>query len=300
MARPTLSPMRGDRLQAGMAFDRLIDPAALAPLLATGRVAIFDCSFDLTDPAAGRRLFEEGHVPGAHYLHLDQDLAGPVTATTGRHPLPDPELFAATLRGHGVDSDMQVVAYDRSGGAFAARLWWMMQWLGHTAAAVLDGGPDAWRAAGLPVETGGTAPVKPGTFTPAPDMTRVVDAADVRAKLGSRGRTIIDARTPARFAGEPHPLDAVAGHIPGARNRFYGDNLEGGRFKSPAALHADFAPLLGSGDDEEIVLHCGSGVTACHNALALAIAGVDGAKLYPGSWSEWVSDPARPIQRGGS
>jgi thiosulfate/3-mercaptopyruvate sulfurtransferase len=275
----------------------LIEPDALAALIVTGDVAVFDCSFDLTDPAAGRAAFVQGHVPGAHYLHLDDALAGPTTGTNGRHPLPDPDGFAAMLRAHGVRAGMQVVAYDRSGSAFAARLWWMLRWLGHDAVAVLDGGLEAWTAAGHALEQGAAQDVTPGDFSAhAPDMTRIVDAADLLANLERPGRTIIDARTPARFAGEAHPLDAAAGHIPGARNRFYLDNLEGGRFKAPDALRADFAALLPDLETETVV-QCGSGVTACHNALAMALAGLPEPRLYPGSWSEWTADPARPVAR---
>jgi len=278
-------------------YTTLIDAPALDALIDAGTVRVFDCGFDLADPDAGRRAYAAGHIPGARYLHLDEHLSAPA-GSGGRHPLPDPERFAAVLRAAGLRRGEQVVAYDAAGGAFAARLWWLLRWLGHEAAAVLDGGRQAWLAAGYPLETH-VSEVPPGDFAPAPpDRSRVIDAAGVLANLATAERLVIDARSPDRFAGQPHPLDPVAGHIPGARNRFFKDNLApDGRFRSPAELAADFAALLQGTPPDRAILQCGSGVTACHNALAMEVAGLPGARLYPGSWSEWISDPARPVDR---
>lgn len=282
-----------------MVYETLIGPTALAGLIEAGEVALFDCSFDLADSAAGHRAFRAGHLPGAHYLHLDRDLAGRPDGRNGRHPLPDPHAFAASLRACGLHLGRQVIAYDSSGGVYAARLWWMLRWIGHRAVAILDGGTQAWTAAGRPLEHGDAPPAAPGDFVAHPvDPAATVTAADVLADLGSPSRLIIDARAPQRFRGEPNPLDPVAGHIPGARNRYFADNLMEGRFKPADLLAEAFAPLLPASPDREIILQCGSGVTACHNALALEIAGIRGAKLYPGSWSEWIADPDRPVARG--
>lgn len=267
----------------------LIDVAALREL---SDAALFDCRFDLADPEAGRRAYEQGHLPGARYLHLDRDLSGAPTGANGRHPLPDRTALAARLAALGLRRGQQVVAYDDAGGAFAARAWWLLRWLGHEAVAVLDGGIQAWGAAGLPLERGEPPAAAHGDFAATVAAMPVRSADDVIA-----ARRIVDARAPSRFAGEPHPLDPVAGHIPGAVNRFFGDNLAGGRFKPAAELRRDYLVLLGGAAPEEVVVYCGSGVTAAHDLLAMAHAGLPGAALYPGSWSEWIADPARPIER---
>lgn len=281
----------------------LIDAEALRERLAAGApTVVVDTSFDLADPAAGERSYREGHLPGAHYLHLDRDLADHTPAADGRfrgrHPLPTREAFAATLTRLGITPATPVVVYDRQGAMFAARAWWMLRWLGHREVAVLDGGLAAWRAVGgaLESETPAAVAARPA-YGPAASLVPTVDAAALQAGLG-RVR-LIDARAPERFRGDIEPLDPVAGHIPGALNRPFKDNLDAeGRFLAPAALHAAFLPLLAGRPPAESVQQCGSGVTACHNLLAMERAGLPGAALYPGSWSEWCADPARPVARG--
>ena len=260
---------------------------------------LLDCGFDLSDPDRGNALYRASHLPGARYVDLERDLSGVPTGTNGRHPLPDRAAFATTLRRLGLNRDRQVIAYDASGGIYAARLWWMLRWLGQRAVAVLDGGQQAWVDAGLPMEHGAQDPAAEGDFTPGePLVGAPVTLADVLANLDAGTLQVIDARDPQRFAGAPHPLDTLSGHIPGASNRFYRDNLDSeGRFRAPAELAADFAVTLAGTSADRAVLQCGSGVTACHNALAMEIAGLHGARLYPGSWSEWTSDPARPVAR---
>jgi len=280
----------------------LIDAAALRERLAGAEPPVLlDTSFDLADPAAGERSYREGHLPGAHYLHLDRDLAdhthAPGAAFRGRHPLPARETFAATLGRLGIGPSTQVVVYDRQGATFAARAWWMLRWLGHREVAVLDGGLQAWVAAGGALNQEPPAPRGPTTYTPAPSLMPTVDADTLAAGLG--GLRLIDARAAERFRGDVEPLDPVAGHIPGALNRPFKDNLDvQGRFQRPEALREAFLPLLGGRPASEVVHQCGSGVTACHNLLAMEAAGLSGAALYPGSWSEWCADPARPVARG--
>jgi thiosulfate/3-mercaptopyruvate sulfurtransferase len=258
---------------------------------------ICDCRHDLAVYEAGRRAYDEAHVPGARFLHLDEDLSGPKTGRTGRHPLPHPQTFGLRLGALGIDNAKQVVAYDASGGCYAARLWWMLGWVGHAAAAVLDGGWNAWLEAGLP----GTAQkpvVRLTSFTPHPRPQLAVDAACVAAHLADAGIAVIDARSPDRFRGENEALDPVAGHIPGAANRFFRLNLDDtGRFKNSALLRQEFGDFVGGRDAHAIVHQCGSGMTACHNLLAMEHAGLPGSRLYPGSWSEWVSDRLRPVER---
>jgi len=280
----------------------LIDAAALRERLASAEPPVLlDTSFDLADPAAGERSYREGHLPGAHYLHLDRDLAdhthAPGAPFRGRHPLPARETFAATLGRLGIGPSTQVVVYDRQGATFAARAWWMLRWLGHREVAVLDGGLQAWVAAGGALNQEPPAPRGPTTYTPAPSLMPTVDADTLAAGLG--GLRLIDARAAERFRGDVEPLDPVAGHIPGALNRPFKDNLDvQGRFQRPEALREAFLPLLGGRPASEVVHQCGSGVTACHNLLAMEAAGLSGAALYPGSWSEWCADPARPVARG--
>ncbi len=233
---------------------------------------------------------------------MDQQLSGAKRAADGtfrgRHPLPERAALAATLRSWGVSSDTQVVAYDAHGGMFAARLWWLLRWLGHPAVAVLDGGVAAWQAAGQALSTDTPTP-SPGNFAERPSLVPQVDADTVLANIGSGTRTVIDARAADRFRGENETMDPVGGHIPGAKNRFFKDNLAAdGRFKDATALRADFASLVS--DPANAIMQCGSGVTACHNLLALEVAGMPGAALYPGSWSEWCADPARPVATGGA
>lgn len=278
-------------------FTTTISADQLADLIEKQAVAVFDCSFDLARPDAGREGWLAAHIPGAAYLHLDEDLSSPAGAG-GRHPLPDPQRLAEKLRGAGLDAGQQAVAYDGSGGPYAARLWWLLRWFGHDAVAVLDGGVQAWSEAGHPLEAG-EIETRSGTFAAVAGAREpTVDVSDVLANLASGERLVIDARSPERFAGAPNPLDPVAGHIPGARNRFFQHNLDGaGRFRAADELAADFAAVLGDFMPGDVILQCGSGVTACHNALAMEIAGLPGAALYPGSWSEWIRDPVRPVER---
>ena len=274
----------------------LIQPDALADLVDSGSVALFDCRFDLADPAAGAAAFRAGHIPGAWYLDLDSDLSGPADGPDGRHPLPERSALVATLRAAGVRQGVQVVVYDDAGGAIAARAWWLLRWLGHDDVALLDGGWQAWSASGRALAAGEASPRPEGDFRERPPLVGTTGAAEIVDALGSDRLLVIDARTPERFAGEPHPLDAVAGHIPGARNRFYRDNLDdAGRFRPADELRAAFADVLRETPPDRAVLQCGSGVTACHDLLAMEIAGLAGARLYPGSWSGWIADPDRPV-----
>ena len=264
---------------------------------------LVDCSFDLADPLAGERKHAQRHLPGALYLHLEGDLSAPKSELTGaargRHPLPDRAAFARHLAGLGLQDDLPVVAYDDSGGMYAARLWWMLRWVGHAAVQVLDGGLAAWGLAGGPVQGGPVAALAPGRFTLRPPLVAAVDYAGLRAALGQAGRLIIDARSPDRFRGENETLDPVGGHIPGALNRFFRDNLAADAcFKPAAQLQAEWAAVTGGRPAAELVMQCGSGVTACHNLLALEVAGLPGAQLYPGSWSEWCAQPGAPVAVG--
>ncbi|KHK56239.1 3-mercaptopyruvate sulfurtransferase [Ralstonia sp. A12] len=270
---------------------------------APDHLVIVDCSFDLANPAAGRDAYRASHIPGAFYLHLDNELSGPKTGTNGRHPLPDADALVARLRALGVNDDTQVVAYDRQGSMYAARLWWLLRWVGHADVAVLDGGLQAWEAAHYPVNK--IVPdepqlsATPGNLTRKPSLASLVNADIVQKYLGHADKPIIDARAPDRYRGENETLDPVGGHIPGARNRFFRDNLRAdGTFKPAEQLRADFAAVLADAKPADAMLQCGSGVTACHNALAMEVAGLTGAALYAGSWSEWCSDPARPVATG--
>jgi thiosulfate/3-mercaptopyruvate sulfurtransferase len=281
-----------------MPYSTLIDTAALQALMTNGApVVLLDCGFDVTDPTAGERAYAAGHISGAIYAHLDRDLAGAKTGHNGRHPLPDRAAFAAAAGRWGITPDMQVVAYDAQGGPYAARAWWLLRWLGHQAVAVLDGGAAAWQANG---GTWVTAPAAPQARPPYPAAAQpampTVSANDLLNE--PTGHRIVDARAAERFRGEIEPLDPMAGHIPGAVNRFFKENLQAdGRFKPAAQLRAEFDSLT-TGSTGSLVQQCGSGVTACHNLLAAAHAGLGDTRLYPGSWSEWCSDPARPVARG--
>jgi thiosulfate/3-mercaptopyruvate sulfurtransferase len=277
----------------------LVDTETLARHLDDPRWVVFDCRFTLTDPEAGRRAYAAGHIPGARYAHLEEDLSRAVTSTTGRHPLPDPDVLSRKLGDWGVDESKQVVVYDGSFGAMAARLWWLLRWLGHEACALLDGGFPKWQREGRPV-TPGLPRVTPATFRPRVDDRLWVDSRFVEHALKGDAYLIVDARAEERFRGEIEPLDKVAGHIPGAFNRPYEDNLDmGGEFLSDETLHEDYVALLGGVPPEHVIVMCGSGVTACHNLLAMEHAGLRGARLYAGSWSEWITDPRRPVAKEG-
>jgi len=256
---------------------------------------IVDCGFDLADTAAGERAFAQGHVAGAVHAHLDRDLAGTKTGRNGRHPLPARADFAATLGRLGIAPDRHVVVYDAQGGMYAARLWWMLCWVGHRAVSVLDGGLQAWKDAGGAIEDGAARVVAAAPYPVAESLVRTVDADTLLESLGRVA--LLDARAGERFRGEVEPLDARAGHIPGARSRFFKDNLDAtGRFRPASELRAAFDAFGAA--PEQVVHQCGSGVTACHNLLAMEIAGLAGSALYPGSWSEWSSDPSRPVAVG--
>jgi len=258
---------------------------------------VFDCRHDLTDPTRGRAEYTASHIPGARFLHPDEDLSSPKTGTNGRHPLPDPDVLMEKLGRAGVDSRKQVVAYDAQGGMVAARLWWLLRSLGHLPVAVLDGGWNQWIAEGRPQSAEIPRP-QPTRFS-GNSISSWVGADFVRARLDDPSLVLVDARAPDRFRGQNETLDPVGGRIPGARNRYFRDNLDAsGRFKSPEALEREFASILGPAGSENVVNYCGSGVSACHNLLAMEIAGLRGARLYPGSWSEWCADPSRPIAKG--
>lgn len=273
-----------------------MQPDELASHLADAELRIVDCRASLNDPARGRVAYGEGHLPRATFADLVDDLSGPVVlGQTGRHPLPDVELFASKLRGWGIGSSSQVVAYDDAGGAFAARLWWLLRFLGHDAVAVLDGGLPAWVAEGRGL-TAEVPSLPAGDFTPREHTQWVVSAAELE-RPESVSRKLFDARAPERFRGEVEPIDPVAGHIPGAVNLPFSENLNAGRFRPPAELRQRFAEALGATSPESAVLYCGSGVTACHGVLAFAHAGLPLPRLYAGSWSEWITDPRRPTER---
>lgn len=285
-------------------YTTLVEAATVAAHLGEADWCLIDCRHDLADLEAGRRAYAEHHVPGAHFLHLDEDLSGPRTGLNGRHPLPDPEVLAARLRALGIHEGTQVVAYDAAGGMFAARLWWLLRWLGHTRVAVLDGGYPAWQAAGYPVSSDVPAVTSNATSRAfvahvQPDMT--VNAASLEQLLSAPTPAVqlLDARSPDRYRGENETLDPVGGHIPGALNHFFRLNLGAdGRFLPAEQLRAQFAHILGGTSANALVHQCGSGVTACHNVLAMTHAGLAAGRLYPGSWSEWCADPSRPMVRG--
>ena len=276
-----------------MSHTTLISVAGLAQHLDDPAFVIFDCRHELTNPEFGIKAYAQSHIPGALFVHLDRDLAAPLTGRNGRHPLPAPDVFAGWLARMGVSTDKQVIGYDNAGGVYGSRLWWLLRWMGHQRVAVLDGGWQAWLAAGQPVTAQVPAPI-PGRFTGRPQKAPV-DAKYVLEHLQSPDMVLVDARANDRYHGQNETIDPVGGHIPGALNRFFKDNLTPqGFFKSPEQLRDDFRPFIGNGSPEKIVSQCGSGVTACHNLLAMEVAGLTGGRLYPGSWSEWIADPSRP------
>jgi thiosulfate/3-mercaptopyruvate sulfurtransferase len=283
-----------------MSYATLIPAAQLARHLPEPDWVILDCRHDLADPDAGRAAYQAGHIPTAQFAHLDLDLSdkspGPNGEFRGRHPLPAQAGFIETLRRWGINQDTQVVAYDAQGGMFAARLWWMLRWVGHEAVAVLDGGLPAWTAQGMALTTEPASKLR-GNIDAKPSLVTTVSADDILQNQSGSSRIVIDARAPDRFRGENENLDPVGGHIPGAKNRFFKDNLQtNGHFKPADRLRADFAALIAV--PGAAVMQCGSGVTACHNLLAMEVAGLSGAALYPGSWSEWCADPERPVATG--
>lgn len=280
----------------------LITAEALRERLARGApTRVFDCSFELTDPAAGRAQYRQGHIPGAHYVHLDDDLsagAGVPAASGGRHPLPAREVVAERLRRWGLRCDEPVVVYDRQGGMVGGRLWWMLRWCGHAPVAVLDGGWAAWLAAGGAVASGDEPAPAAGDFALAEPLVTLRTADDVARHLGRPHQTLVDARAPARYRGEAEPLDPVAGHIPGALNRPWTDNFgPDGRYKAAAQLRAEWTALLAGRDPATVVAYCGSGVSAIPNILAMRVAGLPEPALFAGSWSEWCTTPGLPCAR---
>ncbi len=273
----------------------LIDADELARRLEDDSVRVIDCRFQLTDPTAGRAAYLRGHIPAAVYADLEADLSGPVTATSGRHPLPERHAFEATLGMLGVSSSQQVVVYDDAGGAYAARLWWMLRWMGHGAVAVLNGGLNAWLAGGRSLEAGEITAQRVRFLAGSP-LGSTVEADDI---LRGDVARLLDARGAERFAGDVEPIDARAGHVPDAVNHPFSLNLDdGGRFLARDELRARLSKSLGGVASDQAAVMCGSGVTACHLLLAMAVAGLDGAALYPGSWSEWIRDPGRPMVTG--
>jgi thiosulfate/3-mercaptopyruvate sulfurtransferase len=282
-------------------YTTLIEPAALAAHTNDANWVIVDCRHDLLNLAAGRDAYAAGHLPNALFADMEHELSGAKRdasgAFRGRHPLPEKDAFIELLRSWGVNDDTQVVAYDAHGGMYAARLWWMLRWVGHEAVAVLDGGMPAWHAAGLALSTDASAARPRGAIALKDALVTTVDVNAVLHNVAHGGRQVVDARAPDRFRGENETIDPVGGHIPGAKNRFFKDNLQAdGRFKAPAQLKEELGVAVG--DPRNAIMQCGSGVTACHNLLALEVAGMPGAALYPGSWSEWSADAARPVATG--
>jgi thiosulfate/3-mercaptopyruvate sulfurtransferase len=284
-------------------FTTLIEPSELHVHAANSDWALIDCRFDLAKPAWGEAAWAAGHIPGAQYAHLDRDLSGAHTPSTGRHPLPAMSTLAATFGGWGIDAAVQVVAYDQAAGPYAARLWWLLRWLGHRQVAVLNGGFAAWERARLPVSRS-SAVRAPRRFTPAPAADMLTTSAAVAAALesGALARAevlLVDGRSAERFAGENETLDPVAGHIPGAHNHPFAANTDSqGRFLATGELRRAWERTLRGRPASAVVAMCGSGVTACQNLLALEAANLSGARLYAGSWSEWIRDPARAVARG--
>ncbi|WP_132999372.1 sulfurtransferase [Luteimonas arsenica] len=275
----------------------LVSPAELAARLGDPMLVVLDARFSLADPAAGEAAWREAHIPGARYAHLDRDLSGAHTPGAGRHPWPEAADFGRSLAAFGITREHQVVACDESDGAFAARAWCLLRMAGHARVAVLDGGLAAWRAQGLPLDAEVPA-VSPAVPYPVDfDRARLFDAARVQAHLDDGG-LLLDARGGERYRGEVEPIDARAGHVPGATSRPFACNLEAGRFKPRETLAGEFDALLGEGGPSQVVVMCGSGVTACHHLLAMAHAGLEGAGLYTGSWSGWIEDPRHPVATG--
>jgi thiosulfate/3-mercaptopyruvate sulfurtransferase len=280
-----------------MNLTTLADTATVSAHLTDPSLVLIDCQFKLDDPFWGRAAYERAHIPGAFYADLNRDLSGVPSGTNGRHPLPAVAVAEATFGDLGIDDGRQVVAYDQDNGMYASRLWWMLRWLGHEQVAVLDGGLAAWTSEGRPTASGAEFPVRrPFRARPRPDAA--VTADEVATAVAS-GRRLIDARAPQRFSGEVEPIDRAAGHIPGARNYFFMGSLgANGRFDPPATLRTRLESTLDGVAPERAICYCGSGVTAAHVLLAMEHAGLTGAKLYPGSWSEWSSDAGRAIETG--
>jgi thiosulfate/3-mercaptopyruvate sulfurtransferase len=281
-----------------MVFTTLISSDDLTPHLADPRWVVMDCRFVLAEPAAGERAYRQGHIPGAHYAHLERDLSARVTVDSGRHPMPDKERLAATLGAWGISPANQVIVYDDAGGAMAARLWWLLRWMGHSGVAVLDGGWGQWLQEGRAVSLE-VSPRAEAAFEMQRPLVEWISSAALQDAMLHQTVQVLDARAAERFRGDVEPIDAAAGHVPGATNRPFQCNLAtDSRFLPAAELRRQFTALLGPIAPQQVVHMCGSGVTACHNLLAMEHAGLSGSRLYPGSWSEWIRDPSRPVATG--
>jgi thiosulfate/3-mercaptopyruvate sulfurtransferase len=284
-----------------VSFETLLNCRQLAERIDRPDWRIFDCRFDLAATQRGEQSYAQAHLPGAFYAHLDRDLSSPITPQSGRHPLPDVDRLCTWLGDHGVGNDTQVVVYDDTGGTMAVRLWWLLRWLGHYKVALLDGGWQAWTQAGLPQQKTAPPAAEAVQFKGSADPAQLVssEALERELKDGGDQLQLMDARTPERFRGEAEPIDTVAGHIPGAFSLPLQDNLDSdGRFKPASSLRAMYLEAFAGRPPESMVAMCGSGVTACHNLLAMEIAGLHGGRLYAGSWSEWIRDAARPVATG--
>lgn len=278
-----------------MAYETILSCTDLLANLNSKNWLIVDCRFDLTQPEWGETEYRELHIPGAVYANVDTDLSGTKTPLTGRHPLPDPEDFRKSMSRLGIDDQTQVIAYDSIAGSFAARLWFLLRFYGHTKVAVLDGGFSEWMKLGLPIESGFHT-TEARHFTGNPQLDWIVTTKEVEKKIGKPDWLLIDARAPERFAGKQETIDPVAGHIPGAVDHFYGQNLApNGLFLPPQSLREQYSALIQGFSPENTAVYCGSGVTSCHNLLAMAIAGLPQPRLYAGSWSEWIRNPRHPI-----
>lgn len=281
-----------------MRFTTIVSTEQLAQHIDDPEWVIFDCRFTLSNGDAGSLAYQQGHVPGARYVHLDNDMSSPVTPTSGRHPLPDVNEFSKKLSNWGVDSTKQVVVYDDSFGSMAVKMWWLLRWLGHENVALLDGGLPKWNKQKLPLATE-LPKIIPAKFTPHLHNEMVADAKEVDRARQERCSVVIDARPEQRFSGEREPLDKVAGHIPGSLNWVFEENLDfDGTYLPADELREAYLKLMHGVNPERVIHSCGSGVTACHNVLAMEIAGLSGGKLYAGSWSEWITDPSRPVATG--
>ena len=279
-------------------YNKLIQSSELRAIINEPTTVIFDCRHELGNAEYGITSYRKGHIPNAIFACMDNDLSKEPNGTNGRHPLPDPRLLADWLNKCGVTNSTQVVAYDDAGGVYASRLWWLLKWLDHDAVAVLDGGLQNWMAFGGALDSKTTHGLLKGRFeVKLRDIC--VDAKFILKELNRREMVIIDARANDRFQGRNETIDPVAGHIPGAKNRFFKNNLDQeGKFRDAKELKASFKKIMGATPSHEVIHQCGSGVTACHNLLAMELAGLKNSKLYPGSWSEWISDPLRPISTG--
>ena len=281
-----------------MPYTTLISPDELTPHLEDPQWVVVDCRFDLSDPERGEQDYVKAHIPGAVYAHLNRDLSAVPTGTNGRHPLPTIEALISTFSQWGIGESVQVVAYDDRGGSFASRLWWCLRYMGHISVAVLNGGFPSWERAGFPT-TSGVENRSPRSFKHRIQEDMLVHLDQLQTMIGSSDILLLDARAPERYRGEEEPIDPIAGHIPGAMNRFWGLNLdEDDSFLPPATLRTEFERILGTASPQSVIGYCGSGVTSCHNLLAMTYAGLRGARLYLGSWSEWCADQARSIETG--